>query len=196
MHEMRTIVIIDLWAYVSLSVWLSRGFAVQTRLNGSRSCLWWRLLGPKEQLDGFEAAFTRLLWLLVCIGTTTMLVTRRLRVLFVQGGAYDDVHVLPYTPRDVRLLRYLRIRRARHRRVGLRRHRNRVCISCISCCLFVLHLLEPIVFFSEVWTSVNDEFAFNLLLSFGTFTFHCGGPVCFSHLLVVYLVVSGIGSKF
>jgi len=39
-HETRTVVIDD------FGVCLSRGFAVQTRLSGSRSYLEWRLLGP------------------------------------------------------------------------------------------------------------------------------------------------------
>jgi len=57
---------------VSLWVCLSRGFAVQTLLNGSTSCLGWRLLGARETmcqtavpislLCGFEAAFAKLLW--------------------------------------------------------------------------------------------------------------------------------------
>jgi len=36
----------------------SCGFAVQTRLNGSRSCLGWRLLGPKEHCIRWESQFS------------------------------------------------------------------------------------------------------------------------------------------
>jgi len=52
-----------------LSVCLSRGFTMQTRLSGSRSCLGWRLLGKEHCIrwgpdftQGFDAA---LLWPLV-----------------------------------------------------------------------------------------------------------------------------------
>jgi len=55
------------------SVSLSRGFAVQTRLNGARSCLGWRLMG-NVVLDalsrfphGFDAAFANLLSCLTCV---------------------------------------------------------------------------------------------------------------------------------
>jgi len=43
MHGMRTIAIDDPVAWASVSRSLIRGFVVQTRLNGSRSCLGWRL---------------------------------------------------------------------------------------------------------------------------------------------------------
>jgi len=67
MHKVQTIAIDDPGR---LSVCLSRGFAVQTRINGSRSCLVWRLKGHcvrrKSRLPhGFDAAFAKLLWLLV-----------------------------------------------------------------------------------------------------------------------------------
>jgi len=79
MHEMRTIAIDDpgrlsvCIKVLSLSVSLSLGFAVPTRLNGSRSCLGWRLLGTKDHcirrvsifLRGFDTAFAKLHWLLL-----------------------------------------------------------------------------------------------------------------------------------
>jgi len=59
MHEMQTTTIDD--PDVCQSVCLSCGIAVQTRLDGLRSCLDWRFSKAQKTL-GFDAAFAKLLW--------------------------------------------------------------------------------------------------------------------------------------
>jgi len=57
----------------------SRGFDVQIQLNGSRSCLGWRLMGTKENCvrrgsrfpQRLDTAFVKLLWLLVYLAKGT-----------------------------------------------------------------------------------------------------------------------------
>jgi len=75
-HKMRTIVIHD--PDVCQSVSLSRGRDVQKRLNGSTSCLGWRLPHKATQAilyergRGFDATVDKLLWPLVKVTDATL----------------------------------------------------------------------------------------------------------------------------
>ena len=68
----------------------------------------------------------------------------------LQGRTNDDLHVFSHSLGDLWILQYFSIRRTRHRRVGLWRHRNSVsllhCIRSVVSSLNLLYVYFTLVF--------------------------------------------------